>query len=174
MKIILAIACAGTLLLAWQSPLFPVLKSTVLTGRQSGGFYLVPTHQLLKPWGEQTPIPGRPVDMTFDSSGRLLAVLNMRSILLLDGTSGALIREIKTKATSYAGLAFRPGTRELWASETSRTAGDLVISEVVRNGPGGSNPESYALQVIRCQPGSPSQTTARERSWRSAARIPWP
>ncbi len=134
MKLIVAAVCAGATLLAWQSPLFPLLKSTVLPGRQSEGFYLVPTQQLLKPWGEQMLIPGRPVDMTFDSAGRILAVLNMRSILLLDSPSGATLGEIKTKSTSYAGIAFRPGTRELWASETSRVAGDLVITEVSDTG----------------------------------------
>src|SRR6476646_11088765 len=103
MKILLATAaCAGTLVLAWQSPLFPVLKSTVLNGRQSAGFHLVPTQQLLKPWGEQMPLQGRPVDMTFDTSGRILAVLKTRSILLLDATSAATLGEIKTKSSSYA------------------------------------------------------------------------
>ncbi len=128
-----------------------MLKSTVLTGRQPGGFYLVPTSQLLKPWGEQVEIVGRPVDMTFDSSGSLLAVLNSRSILLLDGTSGATLGEIKTKQTSYAGIAFRPQTRELWASETSRTAGDLVIVEVSGTGQAGTT-QNIAL------PGHPVPT----------------
>ena len=131
---VLCCACAGTLLLAWQSPLFPVLKSTVLAGPQREGFYLVPTQQLLKPWGEQVLIPGRPVDMAFDPAGRILAVLNMRSIVLLDSASGAKLSEIKTKSTSYAGIAFRPGTHELWASETSRTAGDLIIVDVSDTG----------------------------------------
>jgi YVTN family beta-propeller protein len=135
---LLAAACAASLLLAWQSPLFPVLKSTVLAGRQAEGFYLVPTEQLLKPWGQQTLIPGRPVDMTFDASGRILAVLDMRSIVLLDSTSGAKLGEIRTKPTSYAGIAFRPGTHELWASETSRLAGDLIIADVSETGQPGA------------------------------------
>jgi YVTN family beta-propeller protein len=134
----MAAACVGTLLLAWQTPIFPVLKSTVLAGRQSQGFYLVPTQQLLRPWGEQTPIPGRPVDMAFDPAGRILAVLNSRSILLLDGASGATLGTVRTRATSYAGIAFRPGTREVWASETSRSAGDIVIAEVSETGQAGA------------------------------------
>ncbi len=133
---VVCVVCASVLL-AWESPLFPMLRSTVLAGRQSDGTYLVPTNQLLKPWGEQTLIPGRPVDMTFDASRRVLAVLNTRSILLLDGASGATLGQIKTKATSYAGIAFRPGTRELWASETSRTGGDLIITEVSDSGQAG-------------------------------------
>lgn len=148
---LLAVACAGTLLLALESPLFPVLKSTVLAGRQPGGFYLVPTQQLLKPWGEQTLITGRPVDMTFDAERRILAVLNSRSLLLLDGLSGATLGEVKTRSTSYTGIAFRPGTRELWASETSRTAGGLVVAEV---SPAGETGTTRNLDI----PGHPVPT----------------
>ncbi len=131
---LLMVACAGTVLIAWQSPIFPVLKSTVLPGRQTDGSYLVSTQQLLKPWGEPVMIPGRPVDMAFDPEHRILAVLNSRNLLLLDAVSGARLGEVKSRSTSYAGIAFRPGTRELWASETTRQNGDLVIAEIAPNG----------------------------------------
>ena len=39
---------------------FSVLKSTVAIGKQPGGFYLLPTNQLLRPWGEQALIPDGP------------------------------------------------------------------------------------------------------------------
>jgi YVTN family beta-propeller protein len=117
----------GVSLLAQQTGLFSVLKSTVLIGKQSDGSYLVTTNQLLRPWGEQTAIPGRPVDMTFDSQHRLLAVLNTRSLLLLDGSTGTKIAEVPARSTSYAGIAFRPGDRELWASETSRNGPDSIL-----------------------------------------------
>ncbi len=123
-------ALAGTLLVAWQSPLFPVLKSTVSPGRQDQGFYLVPTHQLLKPWGEQVLLPGRPVDLALDGEGRLMGVLNFDGVDVLDALSGARLAQIKSKGTSYAGIAFRPGTRELWASEATRTSGALLVAEV--------------------------------------------
>jgi YVTN family beta-propeller protein len=135
-----ACIAAGTLLLAWQTPLFPVLKTAVLPGLQRDGFYLVPTHQLLKPWGEQTVIPGRPVDMAFNSDGRILAVLNSRYVQLLDGISGATLASITTRPASYAGIAFRPGSRELWSTETTRRNGDLLINEIADNGtPGASS-----------------------------------
>ena len=130
-------AGAAALALAWQAPLFPTLKSTARIGKQDGGFYLLTTEQLLKPWGEQTLIAGRPVDMAFDGPKRILAVLNSRSILLLDGASGASLGEIRTRSTSYAGIAFRPGTHELWTPETTRRDGNLVITEVADNGQAG-------------------------------------
>ena len=64
---ILAALAGGLALVAQQSFLFPVLLSTVLPGRQPGGFYLVPTNQLIRPWGQQTLIPGRPVELALDS-----------------------------------------------------------------------------------------------------------
>jgi YVTN family beta-propeller protein len=114
-------------LAAQQTALFPVLKSTIFLGKQPGDFFLVSTSQMLRPWGELTAIPGRPVDMTFDSHRRLLAVLNTRALLLLDPASGAKIAEVAARTTSYAGIAFRPGDRELWASETARNGPDSIL-----------------------------------------------
>lgn len=59
--------------------------------------------------------------------GRLLAVLNSRGILLLHGSTGVRVAEIESKTTSYAGIAFRPGDRELWASETTRSGPDSIL-----------------------------------------------
>src|ERR1700693_4116348 len=115
----IAVIAAATLA-AQQAGIFSIVKSTTLLGKQSAGYYLLPTNQLLRPWGEQIAIPGRPVDMTFDSTKRILAVLNTRSIWLLDGATGVQIKQIPTKTTSYAGIAFRPGDREIWAGETTR------------------------------------------------------
>src|SRR6266542_981575 len=118
--ILIALGMAAAALVAQQSEVFSILKSTVAPGKQSGGYYLVPTNQLLRPWGEQALIPGRPVDLAFDSRKRILAILNWRSVLLLDGSNGSRISEIASRSTSYTGIAFRPGDRELWASETTR------------------------------------------------------
>jgi YVTN family beta-propeller protein len=126
-SIVCGIALAGAALLAQQTGVFSVLKSTVPVGKQEGGYFLLPTNQMLRPWGEQTVIPGRPVDMAFDSQKRVLAVLNTRSILLLDGSTGSKVAEVQCKGTSYAGIAFRPGNRELWASEASRNGPDSIF-----------------------------------------------
>jgi YVTN family beta-propeller protein len=127
-KLVLSIAfLIGVALIGAETPIFSVLKSTAALGKQAEGLYLVPSNQLLRPWGEQTVIAGRPVDMAFDSDRRLLAVLNTRSILLLDGSTGVKVAEVATKTTSYAGVAFRPGNREVWASETSRNGPDAIV-----------------------------------------------
>ncbi len=135
-RLVVIFVLATTLVVvASESRIFPLLRSTVALGKQEGGFYLLPTNQLLRPCGEQALIKGRPVDLAFDSKKRMIAVLNTRSVMLFDATSGAQLADIKTKATSYTGIAFRPGDRELWASETSGRGPDsIVIQKLNDNG----------------------------------------
>jgi YVTN family beta-propeller protein len=126
---------ALTAFAAKEAGLFAILKSDAAIGKQANGAFLVPTNQLLRPWGEQTLFPGRPVDITFDSKKRLLAILNTRSVLLMDGSTGTQVAEIKARATSYTGVAFRPGDRELWASEATRIGPDsILVAELADSG----------------------------------------
>ena len=126
-SILTVLACAALALVAKEIGAFSILKSAATLGKQPGGFYLLPTNQLLRPWGEQAVIPGRPVEFTFDSGKRILAVLNTRSIVLLDGSNGTQLAEIKARATSYTGIAFRPGDREIWGSEATRNGPDSIV-----------------------------------------------
>src|SRR5579863_478158 len=126
-ELLIGLAIAGVALLGQESGLFSVLTSAARMGRQTEGYYLLPTSQLLRPWGEQTPIKGRPVDLAFDSRKHLLGILDSHSVLLLDGTSGARMAEIKSRCTSYTGIAFRPGDRELWASEATGHGPDSLL-----------------------------------------------
>jgi YVTN family beta-propeller protein len=131
--IVCAAALAGAALVAQQTAIFSVLKSTVAPGKQPGGAYLIPTSQMLRPWGEQSMISGRPVDMAFDSGKRMLAVLDTNTVLFFQGSTGAKVAEIpaadsiRRRSTSYAGIAFRPGNRELWASETTGGGPDSIL-----------------------------------------------
>ncbi|MBI4876128.1 MAG: YncE family protein, partial [Acidobacteria bacterium] len=136
--ILLFVCSAAAALVAYEAGVFSILKSDARIGRQADGVHLVPTNQLLRPWGEQTLFPGRPVDLAFDSNKRVLAILNWRGVLFADASSGARLAEVKTLATSYTGVAFRPGDRELWVSETSRNGPDSIaiieIDELGRAG----------------------------------------
>ena len=60
----LVLAAAG--LIAREAGVFSILKSDARIGKQADGVYLLPTNQLLRPWGEQTLFPGRPVDLAMD------------------------------------------------------------------------------------------------------------
>jgi YVTN family beta-propeller protein len=128
---LLLLAIAAAALIARETGIFPLLQSTIPLGKQKDGFYLLPTNQILRPWGQQVPIKGRPVDLAYNSDKRLIAILNTRSILLFDSLSGAQLADIKTRSTSYTGIAFRPGDRELWASETSRNGPDSIVIETL-------------------------------------------
>jgi len=126
---------AAVALIGQESGIFPVLMSNARIGLQSEGLYLLPTVQLLHPWGQLLAIKGRPVDLAFDSQKRQLAVMNSRSVLLLDGASGAQTAEVRSRATSYTGIAFRPGDRELWVSEaTGRGPDSLLIVQLTDAG----------------------------------------
>jgi YVTN family beta-propeller protein len=73
--------------------------------------------------------------MAWDSARRFLAVLNTRGIILLDGSTGTKIADIEARTTSYTGIAFRPGDRQLWASETTRNGPDsILIAELSETG----------------------------------------
>src|SRR6266496_3540003 len=129
--ILCVLALASAALVARQAGVFPALKTNASLGKQAAGYYLVPTNQMLKPWGEQSLISGRPVDLAFDSQKRVLAVLNWRGVWLMDGSTGMKIAEIASRSTSYTGIAYRPGDREIWASETTRNGPDgLMITEL--------------------------------------------
>jgi YVTN family beta-propeller protein len=129
-KIVLSLAVIAALAVAvsaGSSNLFPVLKSTVGIGKQPAGFYVLPTNQLLRPWGEQAALKGRPVDAAFGPGKHLLAVLNTRGIDIFDAQSATPLGTAQTKSSSYAGIAFRPDGSEIWSSETSRNGGDFVL-----------------------------------------------
>jgi YVTN family beta-propeller protein len=131
----LVLLLSALAIVAQETGVFSVLKTTVLLGKQGDNFYLVSSNQLLHPWGEQTVIAGRPVDMAWDSQRRFLAVLNTRGIVLLDGSTGTRLADIQARSTSYTGIAFRPGDRQLWASETTRNGPDsILIAELSETG----------------------------------------
>jgi YVTN family beta-propeller protein len=128
-RIVLPIAAVAVTLagLAAVPAVFPLLKSDARIGRQPAGFFLLPTNQLLQPWGEQAVIKGRPVDATLDSGKRFLAVLNTRGIDIFDALTSTPLGTVRTKASSYTGIAFRPGASEIWTGETSREGPDFLL-----------------------------------------------
>ncbi|MDQ2898962.1 MAG: hypothetical protein M3Y07_04080 [Acidobacteriota bacterium] len=131
----LALLTIAAVVIAAPIAVFPILTSTARIGRQEKGFYLLPTNQLLQPWGEQSVIKGRPVDAAFDSQKRVLAVLNTRGVELFTASNGTPIGTIKSGSTSYTGLAYRPGDRELWNSETTRNGPDgILVTDISETG----------------------------------------
>ena len=112
----------------------PEINSRAFAGKQPDGSWLVVTQQVLRPWREQHFIKGRPVDLAFNATKSKLAILNLDGIELMDEDSGAQ-EQIKTRSTSYCGIAFRPGDHELWASEADPSGeGSLFVGTLAADG----------------------------------------
>lgn len=125
--ILVAGSLAGVTLLSEERLSQVVLNTTALLGPQPSGEILVATNQLVRRWPQQTLLRGRPVELALHPNGRTLAVLNSRAVELLDAATGAETGRIASRSTSYTGLAFRPGGREIWASEATRNGPDSIL-----------------------------------------------
>ncbi len=126
--LITGVALLGAaLLISKQTDVFSLVRTAATTGKQPDASWLVVSNQLVRPWGEQFPIKGRPVDLAFDSQRRLLAVLNSAGVMIVDGSTSIPLYTFKTKTTSYSGIAFRRGDREVWASEATRNGPDSIF-----------------------------------------------
>ena len=110
---------AGLLLAATNA----LLPNNLFTGQNFNGLDFTVTNQLLHPSGRQTPIQGRPVDIAIAADGGKLAVLNSNRVDIFDSLTGQLLGAMNTGSATYAGIAFRPGTAELWASGGGRGMG---------------------------------------------------
>lgn len=141
------LALAGLSLLdSSETGLWAVLSSTVQPGRQPGNVWLIPSNQLLKPWGAPVVMRGRPVELAFSADRRLLAVLNWRGVEIYDPETGAQLGEAKSRSTSYGGVAFRPGTREVWASEATRNGPDSILIATLDERGGVAKEERISLK----------------------------
>ena len=127
-SIVIGIAVCAAAASAWKTPeLWDALSSRAVAGKQASGAFLVASEQLVRPWRLKAQIAGRPADLALDPSGRFAAVLNGSSVVTIDLVSGAELSRVRTRTTSYLGIAFRPGKREVWASETTRTGPDALL-----------------------------------------------
>jgi DNA-binding beta-propeller fold protein YncE len=115
---------------AWalrKADIWDVLPPRAVAGKQESGAFLVASEQLVRPWRLRAQVAGRPADVALDPSGRFAALLNGTSVVMMDLASGTEISRVVTKTTSYVGIAFRPGTSEVWASEATRTGPDALL-----------------------------------------------
>jgi YVTN family beta-propeller protein len=130
----LVFACLFLSVVALGIATVPAINSRALIGKQPDGSWLVVTQQVLRPWRQQQFIKGRPVDLAFNANKSKLAILNLSGIELMDEDSGTR-EQIKTRSTSYCGIAFRPGDKELWASEADLNGmGSLFVGTLAPSG----------------------------------------
>lgn len=120
---------------AARPELWDLLPSSAKPGLQASGAFLVASHQLVRPWNPGIAIAGRPADFALNEGATLAAVLNGNSVVIIDATAGKELSRTASRTTSYLGIAFRPGTDEIWASEATRNGPDSLL--VVRYTPEG-------------------------------------
>jgi YVTN family beta-propeller protein len=92
---------------------------------------IVPTNQVLSPIGRQVEYTGRPTDLALSPDGRWLAVLDFQSVLIVDPVEGKVVSQVRHQDGSYAGLAFTPDGRRLYASSFT---GSIGVFEVEPDG----------------------------------------
>jgi len=165
---------------AAKPELWDLLPSRTAAGKQASGAWLVATNQLIRPWNTGMAIAGRPADFALNEGATLAAVLNGTSIVIVDGTAGKELARTASRTTSYLGIAFRPGTSEIWASEATRSGPDSLL--IVSYTPDGriSGTSRMNLAAIQSPPGWPSRRTAtpvcrdapRQRNRRDRGRNP--
>jgi YVTN family beta-propeller protein len=127
-------------------------------GRQPDGSVLVPTQQVIKPFGTTIEFPGRPTDLRLCDQGRLLLVKS-RTELVLISCQDRTVRQrlaVKKDGLSYHGLAVSPDeTRvyvtgshdQLWVAklEGGKLSWDDPVQLKGPKGRGNSAPGGIAL-----------------------------
>ena len=92
------------LLLALPSGAVADERDRLKVGVQPDGRIVVPTNQILRPAGTQVTFPGRPVDLLLTGGGGTLVAKNMRDLVFIDPTTGA-VRQTLALPAAKAGRA---------------------------------------------------------------------
>src|SRR4051812_39685147 len=93
-------ATALALILLRTPPLSADDRDQLKVGVQPDGRIIVPTNQILKPAGKQVTFPGRPVDLLLLEDGKTLVAKNMRDLVFIDPTTGAIKQTLALPAAA--------------------------------------------------------------------------
>src|SRR5687767_4916300 len=75
-------------------------------GVRPDGSQMVPTGEMLRPYGKTLEVHGRPVDAAFSAYGRLLFVKDMDMVRVVDAASWKQLQELKSPGgASIYGIA---------------------------------------------------------------------
>ncbi len=129
-------AAAGVLVLGGiavlsSAPVAALLPDHILTGHKADGMVFTVSNQILHPWGRQSLIAGRPIEIAVDSAGAKLAVLNSNRVDIFDTAADQLLGSMNIRSASYGGVAFRPASDEVWASECLRPGRNVTTGDAI-------------------------------------------
>jgi len=85
-------------------------------GDTVNGRIVVPTNQVLSPFGRQVAFSGRPTDVALSPNGRWLAILNRNEAMMVDLESSEIISRQPHRGGSYKGIVFTPDGKKLLMS----------------------------------------------------------
>jgi YVTN family beta-propeller protein len=119
-------ATALALILLRTPPLSADDRDQLKVGVQPDGRIIVPTNQILKPAGKQVTFPGRPVDLLLLEDGKTLVAKNMRDLVFIDPTTGAIKQTLALPAAAK-------GLSAAFSAVGLVAAGDRVLATDSQN-----------------------------------------
>ncbi|MGI8687696.1 MAG: alkaline phosphatase family protein [Thermomicrobiales bacterium] len=102
--------------------------AALLIGKQTEGWFLIPTNQTVRSTGQVTLLDQRPVDMALRPDGSQLAVMTTNLTYLLNPTTGEITQQFDKQDRNVAGLAYSPdGTHLYYAKGKDHKIGVAAI-----------------------------------------------
>ena len=116
----LAVLAIAVIVIVWQSRSSLQDRVPRKIGPQPDGTILVPTNQLLSPAGFQVLFPGRPTDLALSPDGSLLAVKNMRDILLIRMQDRAVLQTLPVEkgGQGFVGIRFSGDGKRIFTTDS--------------------------------------------------------
>ena len=155
----LAALATTAVIIVWQSRSSLQDRVPRKLGPQPDGTILVPTNQLLSPAGLQILFPGRPTDLALSPDGSLLAVKNMRDILLVRMQDRAILQTLPVEkgGQGFVGILFSEDGKRIFTTDSEGLIHVAALD---------------AQNVMRWEaPNRSSRARGRKPSRRGAARV---
>ena len=91
-----------------------------LVGKQTDESYVVPTSQIIDPAGTTITFPGRPVDLALSPDETLLAVKNLRDIVIFDVANQNIKQTLTLPegGNTFTGIKWSAGGQKIWTTDT--------------------------------------------------------
>jgi YVTN family beta-propeller protein len=182
--LVLAALATTAVIIVWQSRSSLQDRVPRKLGPQPDGTILVPTNQLLSPAGLQILFPGRPTDLALSPDGNLLAVKNMRDILLVRMQDRAILQTLPMEkgGQGFVGILFSEDGKRIFTTDSeglihvaALDAQNVMRWETtialpgpaVENPRGGERPESAR---VPSSPGGMALDSERQELWVTLSR----
>ena len=95
-------------------------RDIATVGQQDEGGVVVPTNQVLNPAGLQVAFSGRPVGLALNPDESVLAVMNMKDLILINTADGAIKQTLAISGAghSFNGIVYSSGGDSIFSSDS--------------------------------------------------------